>query len=97
MEEYPQLAVYATFLANSDPAQRELLFLYASRWRQIAPATNGEALIARGLRPGPHFRTILGILRAAWLDGKISSVEEEAELLDELIKLGAKGDEFIGA
>jgi len=97
LSEYPPLAIYVVFLANSDPSQRNLLFLYASHWRQIAPSTTGEALIARGLRPGPHFRTILRALRAAWLDGKISSVKEEAELLDRLIAQGVTGDEFIGA
>jgi tRNA nucleotidyltransferase (CCA-adding enzyme) len=97
LDEYPPLAVYAVFLASSNPAQRDLLFLYASRWRETAPSMTGEALIARGLRPGPHFRTILRALRAAWLDGKVSSMEEETELLDKLIAQGVTGDEFIGA
>jgi hypothetical protein len=97
LDEYPPLAVYAAFLASSNPAQRDLLFLYTSRWREITSSITGEALIARKLHPGPYFRTILRALRAAWLDGKISSVEEEAELLDKLIAQGATGEEFIGA
>ena len=85
LDEYPALAIYAVFLASGDTSQRDLLFMYASRWKQVASSITGEELIARGLRPGPYFRTILGELRGAWLDGKISSVNEEARLLDELI------------
>lgn len=85
LDEYPGLAIYAVYLASGDVSQRELLFKYASRWKKVVPSITGEGLIARGLRPGPYFRSILGELRGAWLDGKISSVDEEARLLDELI------------
>jgi tRNA nucleotidyltransferase (CCA-adding enzyme) len=85
LDEYPPLAVYTVYLASSDPSQREMLITYASRWRMLVPSITGEDLIARGLRPGPHFRTILGELRSAWLDGKINSPDEEANLLEKLI------------
>ncbi len=85
LDQVPALAVYTVYLASDDAEQRELLYRYASQWKRIAPSITGEDLIARGLRPGPYFRTILSELRGAWLDGKISSPQEEAKLLDDLI------------
>ncbi|MBK8833856.1 MAG: hypothetical protein IPO29_03035 [Anaerolineae bacterium] len=41
---------------------------------------------ALGLKPGPEFARILASLRDAWLDGKLSSADEEALLLDRLVK-----------
>ena len=40
---------------------------------------------ARGLKPGPHYRSILLALRNAWLDGEVTNAEQEAELLDKFI------------
>jgi tRNA nucleotidyltransferase (CCA-adding enzyme) len=89
LDEVPALAIYTVFLAADDASPRDLLSSYASRWKQAALSITGEDLIARGLHPGPYFRTILGELRGAWLDGKISSAEEETRLLDSLINAAA--------
>jgi tRNA nucleotidyltransferase (CCA-adding enzyme) len=43
--------------------------------------TNGHSLRALGLEPGPQYRRILERLRAAWLDGEVSSAEQEDALL----------------
>jgi tRNA nucleotidyltransferase (CCA-adding enzyme) len=64
---------------------RDQIADYARRLRQVSPIADGEALKARGLKPGPRFGTILEALRAAWLDGKVTGAEEEAALLDRLI------------
>jgi len=38
-----------------------------------------------GIEPGPVYRRILWALRAAWLDGKISTREQEIALLNQLV------------
>jgi hypothetical protein len=58
---------------------------YSTEWRKITPTITGHDLVEKGLPRGPRYRQVLGTLRAAWLDGKVTSPEEEAELLDELI------------
>ncbi len=84
-EKHPLAAAYALRLACADPALLERLDKFAAAWRQIKPITTGNDLRARGLRPGPRYKQILQALRAAWLDGKVRSEEEEQELLEELI------------
>src|SRR4030065_743011 len=49
-----------------------------------SPTINGHPLRARGRPPGPRYRLILTALRAAWLDGKIDSVDQETALLEEI-------------
>jgi tRNA nucleotidyltransferase (CCA-adding enzyme) len=85
LDETPALALYGTYLALSDPQQRELLKKYADHWGKVSASISGHDLKKRGLSPGPRFREILSILRGAWLDGKIHNQDDEAALLDELI------------
>jgi tRNA nucleotidyltransferase (CCA-adding enzyme) len=83
--EVPLLAVYAVYLASDQPDLCASLEAYAFTWRHIAPTITGEALRARGLRPGPAYRVILERLRHAWLDEEINSADQEAELLASLL------------
>ncbi|MBN2046544.1 MAG: CBS domain-containing protein [Anaerolineaceae bacterium] len=79
--------VYALYcLAHEDEALQEILEHYAWRWRKIRAHVKGEDLRGRGLIPGPIYKEILTRLRAAWLDGEISSVEEEYALLDRFLE-----------
>lgn len=59
---------------------------YVSRWRHVQPTVDGYALLSMGLQPGPAYRQILWSLRAAWLDGKISSSEQETALLEQMLQ-----------
>jgi tRNA nucleotidyltransferase (CCA-adding enzyme) len=89
LDEFPLLSLYAVFVAlrqsQQDPAAAEALENYALRWRHIHPATNGDTLVGMGLLPGPRFQNILNRLRAAWLDGEVTSPGQEQSLLRELI------------
>jgi tRNA nucleotidyltransferase (CCA-adding enzyme) len=80
------MALYAAYLAADDPSWRDTIETYVKRWRDKMPSVSGHDLRARGLPPGPTYRQILDDLRAAWLDGKVSSPETESALLDQLIK-----------
>jgi tRNA nucleotidyltransferase (CCA-adding enzyme) len=82
LEEVPILAIYAVFLLKGEPELNE----YAVKWINIHPYTNGHSLRKRGLAPGPDYQRVLHDLRAAWVDGDVSSQEEELALLDKILK-----------
>jgi tRNA nucleotidyltransferase (CCA-adding enzyme) len=82
LEDVPLAAVYAVFLASRSPDLEQ----YALRWRHVHPRTTGETLKALGLPPGPAYQRILWHLRAAWLDGAVTSAEQETALLHELLR-----------
>lgn len=93
LEEVPLLAIYCVYLASDELVQKDLLEMYVREWRMVSPTISGDHLLALGLRPGPEYRQILGALRNAWLDGQISSKEEENLLLNQLITQIARRDE----
>ncbi|NCP86485.1 MAG: hypothetical protein CO094_10660 [Anaerolineae bacterium CG_4_9_14_3_um_filter_57_17] len=80
LESVPLLAVYAIFLATRQPE----LEIYAQKWRDIHPHLSAARLQALGVAPGPRFGEVLRRLRAARLDGEISSAAEEMTLLQKL-------------
>jgi tRNA nucleotidyltransferase (CCA-adding enzyme) len=54
---------------------------YLEKWRHVKPYTTGHDLKQLGLPPGPKYQNILDRLRAAWLDGEVTSEKEEIDLL----------------
>jgi tRNA nucleotidyltransferase (CCA-adding enzyme) len=66
--------------------RRERLARYIATWRDLRPFTDGNALKAQGLQPGPCFGKILARLRVAWLDGAVTDREGENVLLAQLIE-----------
>ncbi len=86
LDECREAAVVITWVAFSDqPTVREMLNRYLSEWRYVVPTVDGDTLRAFNLPPGPAYRHILWTLKSAWLDGVISTAEEEEALLHELI------------
>lgn len=81
LEGSPLPALYAVYLVSREPA----LERYVLHWQNIHPKTDGEALKALGLPPGPRYQQILWQLRAAWLDGEVTSEAEERALLQKLV------------
>lgn len=65
---------------------RQMLEKYLSEWRHVKPKTTGGDLKNLGVVPGPRYQEILSGLRAAWLDGKVSSENEEKRLLENYLK-----------
>ncbi len=78
-------ALVTAWAAAPTATARDQIVDYACRLRHVTPLTDGQALITRGLKPGPHFRTILATLRAARLDGDITTPEQEEALLQQLL------------
>ena len=48
--------------------------------RHVRPVVTGEDLKAMGYAPGPVFGRVLGALRDAYLDGTVTSRQEEEEI-----------------
>lgn len=86
LDEVPTLSIYANCLASNDERLCSILLSYLTRWKDIGPTITGYDLQKRGLPPGPVYKRILGALKNAWLDGIISSVEEEADMFEQLLK-----------
>ncbi len=86
LRDVPRLALYTVYLASDDAAQQNLIYKYITEWSKIAPKTSGDDLKALGLPPGPVYRTLLETLQTAWLDGEITTEDEEQVLLNEMIK-----------
>ena len=88
------LALQAVWLTddNAFSITRERIWRYANEWRKIRPVTDGHSLRARGLKPGPCYARILTRLRAAHLDGAITTDSQESRLLDALIREGICDD-----
>jgi len=59
------------------PARRKRVLDYVTRLRTVKPMLTGDDLARLGLSPGPLYRRILDALRAARLDGRVRSVEDE--------------------
>lgn len=86
LEAVPTLTLYATYLACDDSKLQDILYKYASYWKDISATIDGHDLRTQGVPPGPIYRHILRSLRNAWLDGEIKTEEEEKELLQKLIE-----------
>jgi tRNA nucleotidyltransferase (CCA-adding enzyme) len=82
LDEIPALALYAVFLITKEKALKE----YSLKWKFVHPMADGNVLRKRGLVPGPSYHNILMQLRAAWVDGKVNTQEQETALLEKLIQ-----------
>jgi tRNA nucleotidyltransferase (CCA-adding enzyme) len=86
LEQFDQMSLIAAWLAlEDDTDRRTMIDRYLTHWRHITPTIDGTTLREAGLAPGPAYKQILAALRAAWLDGQISTVQEEQKLCEKLI------------
>jgi len=87
LKSEPEAALVATWLALGDQTvARKIVENYLEHWRWVQPTVDGDQLRELGLAPGPAYGKILNALRAAWLDGKIESPQEEQQLLAALVR-----------
>lgn len=64
--------------------QANWLQAYQTEWRTMTPLLNGHDLQEMGLLPGPQFKTLLAALRAAQLDGELTSKAEARQFIASL-------------
>jgi tRNA nucleotidyltransferase (CCA-adding enzyme) len=86
LNQIPIKTIYALFIAVESDGEKDILKEYVSKWRYIEAGISGHQLREKGIKPGPSYKNILESLKNAWLDGVVSSHEEEDKLLDRLLK-----------
>jgi tRNA nucleotidyltransferase (CCA-adding enzyme) len=80
LDETSDEARLALRVACDDWLVRQRLDSYQRRWRHAQPLLNGDDLRKMGIPPGRVYRHILEALRAARLNGAVSSRADEEEL-----------------
>lgn len=85
LSAFSGLALWLGWLFERDPRKREAMRAEWHVWRRARPRTTGDDLKARGVPPGPRYGQVLGRLRDAWLDGEVSTPDEEDRLLKALL------------
>ena len=86
LDQVPPVAVFGTYPSCDDQACQKIIREYVIKWRKVHPTISGHDLKKKGLTPGPKYRQILGQVRNAWLDGQITSREQEEVLVDSLLE-----------
>jgi tRNA nucleotidyltransferase (CCA-adding enzyme) len=86
VERCPIIAGYALFLLSEPGKFKEKLAQTFTQWLYLIPVTDGNTLNKLGLTPGPRYSEIIHTLRSAWINGEITSPQEEKVVLDQLIK-----------
>ena len=80
------LVIYCLFLQTESPALRLNLTNYATQWRLVKPRTDGKKLMQMGVPVSPRIGEILDELKAAWIDGRVSTQQEEETLLQKILQ-----------
>ena len=86
LQPYPARVLVVAWIAADRKRQRNRLLRYQTEWRLVETEITGNTLKAMGLKPSPLFGRLLGTLRDARLDGRVSTREEEAALLEKLLE-----------
>jgi len=85
LQPYPARVLAVAWIATDRKRLRERLLRYQIEYRLVETELTGDDLKAMGLKPGPLFGRLLGALRDARLDGKVTTREEEEALVEELV------------
>ena len=85
LEDVPALARFALYCATSDAQLKQVLHSFITEWQNIHPTIDGRTLREMGVAPGPVYRRLLGELRSAWLEGRVSTPDQEKAFLQELL------------
>ena len=88
LQEYSPTSVQACAIAADSALIQERLDLYLTRWRHVRTALDGSALQKLGVPSGPRLGRTLKALHRAKLDGKISTREDETELVQRWLSQG---------
>ncbi|NLE44341.1 MAG: CBS domain-containing protein [Chloroflexi bacterium] len=85
LSPYPASVLAIHWIAVDDALTRQRLLRYQFEWRHVQSEITGEDLIGMGLHPSPQFGSLLRAVRAARLDGQVSSREEEIDMVRKLL------------
>ncbi|MBN1536576.1 MAG: CBS domain-containing protein [Anaerolineales bacterium] len=91
-DDIDRVALYTTYIASNDESYKNKVEKYITGWQNMIPSITGRHLQKMGIPPGPDYRSILKLLRDAWLNGDVKSVAEESILLDTIVGKINHGD-----
>jgi tRNA nucleotidyltransferase (CCA-adding enzyme) len=74
-------ALVANSLATESPVASQNIHLFLNRLKYIQVSLTGDDLIQMGIAPGPQIGEILELLHKARLNGKITTRQEEEEMV----------------
>ena len=78
---YCSPAIIVTSLACKSPVAHQHIQLFLNKLRYVKSALTGDDLKRMGIAPGPQMKEILNLLHDARLDGKVTSKQEEVDLV----------------
>jgi tRNA nucleotidyltransferase (CCA-adding enzyme) len=85
LDKLPEDAVMAVWFCAPRGEIHATLGAYLTKWKSVKPLATGETLQALGVPFGPRIGETLWRLRAAWLDGDVTSAAGEKKLLEKLL------------
>jgi tRNA nucleotidyltransferase (CCA-adding enzyme) len=85
LSPYSLTAILANLISCDDHIVQQRLELYLNKLRHIQTLLSGEDLVESGIPSGPHIKEILALLLEARLDGKITTIAQEKDIV---IKMG---------
>jgi tRNA nucleotidyltransferase (CCA-adding enzyme) len=93
LENFPEITLQVAWIAIIEqPLARKAIEQFMNTWRHQRTIINGNHLKQRGLPPGPQYKVILGKLRYGWIDGDITTKDEELDLLHQLTQGNLNND-----
>ncbi len=93
LEGIDPAALYAVAGLTRRPTVRQSLLCYLYELRRVAPMLDGRELLAMGVPPGPPVGKALVQLRAARLDGQVSTEGEERRWVLDYLRVRAEASE----
>ena len=88
LHSYSAPAIIANESASDSPITRRHLQLFLDKLRYVKPILTGDDLLKMGIAPGPHLKEILQLLHDARLDGKVTSRQDEENLVKRWLDKG---------
>ncbi len=83
---YPNLVLYCASLLITNSQEKQLIEEYLTTWQHVKSFISGHDLRDLGIQPGPHYKLILANLKAAHLDGNITTLAEEQEIIKQFLQ-----------
>ena len=81
LDGYSSPAMVANSLATESPVASQHIHLFLNKLKYIEVSLTGDDLMRMGIAPGPHIKEILELLHEARLDGKITTRQDEVDLV----------------
>jgi tRNA nucleotidyltransferase (CCA-adding enzyme) len=86
LQPFPEAGLWAWALASPTPTARRRIRLYLMKWRYVKPSLDGSALLRLGVPKGALVGEAMRVLRAARLDGRVRTREQEVAAVRRLLR-----------